>query len=145
MAKEAKLVSIIEMQIIPEVWQEHILAKKFEDARCVYNSSLGILLNRYNEIRKTKEFRADQEKIVEYYKNKAGKMPDEIKAIFDKRNQLYKENQLTQFGVNTVVLEQSKYYQKNIPSNVASVTVAEALWRALNTLIYGNGKSVTFK
>lgn len=145
MAKEAKLVSIIEMQIIPEVWQEHILAKKFEDARCVYNSSLGILLNRYNEIRKTKEFRADQEKIVEYYKNKTGKMPDGIKAIFDKRNQLYKENQLTQFGVNTVVLEQSKYYQKNIPSNVASVTVAEALWRALNTLIYGNGKSVTFK
>ena len=59
---------VLNLDLETELFQEHILEKRFEISRKVYNAILGIAKNRYTEMTKTKVWRENQANISEIYK-----------------------------------------------------------------------------
>lgn len=140
--------SVLELKINVRKEQYHRLDVKFEDARAVYNAVLNEALANYEQITRTKEYRADQAVVKKYYEDKKNgtvkKMPDEVRAIFDKRKKQFQDAKLTKFGLINIAGYHKNHYAKNVSSVIAN-KIGEMAWTAMNQLIYGNGKLVKFK
>lgn len=112
------------------------------------NAVLNEALSNYEQITRTKEYRADQAVVKKYYEDKKNgtvkKMPDEVRAIFDKRKKQFQDAKLTKFGLINIAGYHKNHYAKNVSSIMAN-KIGEMAWTAMNQLIYGNGKSVKFK
>lgn len=139
--------SVLEMRLKIEPWQAHIIDKKMECARAVYNATLSEAMKNYNRIINTREWQDDQKKVRAFYSGrKAGeKIPPEIKDILDKRRAQYQEALLTKFGIVKIAQKHAKYYNKNISSNMASVGIGAAVWLSIDKFLYGEGKKVKYK
>ena len=62
--------SVLELKINVRKEQYHRLDVKFEDARAVYNAVLNEALSNYEQITRTKEYRADQAVVKKYYEER---------------------------------------------------------------------------
>lgn len=139
--------SVLEIRLKTEPWQEHIIDKKLECARAVYNATLSEAMKNYNRIINTREWQDDQKKVRAFYsERKAGeKIPQEIKDILDKRRAQYQEALLTKFGIVKIAQKHAKYYNKNISSNMSSVGIGAPVWSSIDKFLYGDGKKVKYK
>lgn len=127
-----------------EIYQEHILEKRFNTACHIYNMLKTKMDKKYREMTKTKHFRGIISERNDLYKtnnelkksisNKNSKKDKndikEIKLIIkenEKRikelnkqvNDIYKENNFTKFGFMTEVKEYAKIYKKVLDGNTA--------------------------
>lgn len=68
-----------------------------------------------------------------------------IKELYAERNQSYKDIGLTEFGIISIVLKNSKYYSASVPSRMATLSVSGPLWSAFERLLYKNGENVSYK
>ena len=143
------VMSVVEFPISIRKEQISVLNKKYEDARALYNATLNDALKRYRRITDTKEYRADQKILGEYYKKKQMKEKpdneDEVKEIFAKRNDLFKAECLSKFGIVKLAMYHQKHYSKNISSCMANRSIANPVWAAMQKLMFGNGEKVKFK
>ena len=57
---------ILTLKLNTQIYQEDVLDKRLEISRGIYNSCLGELYKRYNNMRQSKEYR----KVVEMFKGK---------------------------------------------------------------------------
>lgn len=161
MAKTEKKVSIIEMPLKVEPWQADRLNKRMDTVTRIYNSMLRYELGKYNEITKTKQYREDSKYLYETYeawnslKAKKKKTAEEKalfeeydkkrKEIFANRNELYKNNNLSEFGFIDDAARFGEPFTASISSNVRANTIAKPMWKAFEKLIFGNGHRVSFR
>lgn len=139
--------SVLELPLVTEKWQRDVLDTKMECVRKVYNQMLDTELKKYREMTKTKKWRELNGIIKEELQTANGskKKSDRLKAAYERKNSILKENGFSEFDFRKEALKCSKYYQKHISSTMASCSIGEPMWRAFEKLLFGNGDMVHFK
>ena len=128
---------IVEFPLKTELYQEHILNKRFEIARHIYNSLLNIMLKRYNEMIKTCLYR----ECVSNLKKANKKVQDSAR---DKLKILRRQYGFSEYDFFSQVKPLQKHFSDNIDSNVAR-SIASNAWRAFSDLLFGKAKKIRFK
>ena len=147
MAKQPKNRFVLNLKLNTELYQEHILDKRFEIGRKIYNALLGKSLNRYNEMVKTKRWRNNQNELSKIYKshNVDKKQLDKLcKSYYDIKNDMLKEFRLNEYSLHEDVKPMYHIFKKNIDSFTAQ-KIASRVWTALNDNLFGKGEAVHFK
>lgn len=139
--------SVLELPLITEKWQRDVLDTKMECVRKVYNQMLDAKLKQYREMTKTREWRELNGIIKEELEiaNGSKKKSDRLKAAYERKNTILRENGFSEFDFRSESQRYSKYYQKHISSIMASCGIGEPMWRAFEKLLFGNGNTVHFK
>ena len=137
---------VLNLDLETELFQEHILEKRFEIGRKVYNSVLGIAKNRYIEMIKTKAWRENQANISEIYKKE--KDSDKAKKLcrpyFKIKKELQEKYGCTEYSLHDVVKTMQHHYKKNLDSFTCQ-KIASRVWKALDKLLFGDGEKLHFK
>lgn len=122
---------ILTLDLNPEIYQQHILEKRFNIARQIYNACLGELLKRYKMLQNNKEY---QEAI---------KMPKskERNNLFKQLNQKYK---LSEYSLHDFVKPIQHHFSKNIDAFTAQKLATRA-WKSFEKLMFHQAKKVNFK
>lgn len=145
--KEPKQMSVLELPLITEKWQEDDINKRMEHARRIYNQMLADRLKAYREMTKTKKWRELEEIIKEELTlaNGSKKKSERLKQAYEEKKQILTENGFSEFGFKNEIKYYYTYYNKTISSQVAAGSIATPMWVAFSKMIYGNGKMVHFK
>lgn len=121
---------ILTLPLKTELWQEHILEKRLEIARLIYNACLGEALRRYKYMVRTSDY-------WEAVRMKKGK----------ERNQRLKQIRerfgMEKYALNMYVQEMGRTFKKNIGSQMAQ-NLAERAFSSVEKVMYGKGKKVHF-
>lgn len=142
---------VLELPLVVEEWQKNELLKKMECARRIYNDMLSHNLKRYNEIVRTKRWRElsviikEELAASENDVNGKKKKSPRLKSAYEDRNAIIRENGFSEFDFVSQSITFSKYYQKHISSNMASLSVAKPMWSAFEKLLFGKADKVHFK
>lgn len=131
LAKAKSTSYVLTLKLKTELWQEHILEKRFEIGRKLYNSCLNELLKRYKKLQNDKEY---QELI------KREKSKERNKLL----NNLHKKYGLNEYAMHSFVKPMQQYFKKNIDSHTAQ-KIATRAWRAFEKLIFKDAKKIKFK
>ncbi len=142
---------ILELKLSTVLWQQHILDKRFELARKLYNTTLSYALKQVQLMRESKRYRQQVHGYREV-KSKISKTTNEkrLKACQAELNAYRKQLEeirktfgLTEFSLHDYI----KKYQKNIKKHIDSHTaqkVASKVWTAMKKVIF-EGKKAHFK
>ena len=121
---------VLTLPLKTERWQEHILEKRLDIARQIYNACLGEAWRRYTFMIRHPEYW----KIVRMDKGK-------------ERNQLLQQFKqdygVQKYSLNRYVQDMGRKFKKNIGSQMAQ-NLAERAFSAVEKVMYGNGKNVRF-
>lgn len=121
---------VLTLPLKVETWQEHILEKRLNIGRNIYNACLGEAWRRYtNMIRNPRYW-------------EAVRMP-KGKERTQLLNQLKEQYGLRKFDLNRYVQEMGRMFKQNIGSQMAQ-NIAERAFGAVEKVMYGNGKNVHF-
>ncbi|AJA41474.1 transposase [Geobacillus virus E3] len=131
MAKTKSASYVLTLKLKTELWQEHILEKRFEIGRQLYNSCLRELLKRYKKLQNDKKYR----ELIKQEKTK-----ERNKLL----NNLHKEYGLNEYAMHSFVKPMQQHFKKNIDSFTAQ-KIATRAWQAIEKLIFDNAKKVKFK
>jgi hypothetical protein len=129
--KEKTLSYILTLDLKPEIYQQHILEKRFNISRQIYNSCLGELLKRYKIMQNDKEYQL----VVKMMKSK------ERNDLFKQLNQKYK---LDEYSLYEFIKSMQHYFNKNIDSMTAQKLATRA-WKSFEKLMFHQAKQVNFK
>lgn len=137
---------ILNLKLHTEKYQECILYKRFEIARQMYNAVLGIALNRYNELIRTKVWRNNQLELNKIYKlSKNDKNLKKIcKPYYDIKSELLNQYKLNEYSFHADIKPMQHHFKENIDSFTAQ-KIASRVWKAINDNLFGKGKDVHFK
>ena len=113
-----------------ETWQEHILEKRLNIGRNIYNACLGEAWRRYKYMTRNPEYWD------------AIRMP-KSKERNQLLNQLKEQYGVRKFDLNRYVQEMGRKFKRNIGSQMAQ-NIAERVFQAVEKVMYGNGKKVHF-
>lgn len=127
---------VVEFPLITEPYQEHILNKRFEIGRIIYNTLVNQTKKIYKEMIKTKKYRELQNKLSDDEKSN--------KLVWKEINNIRKENGFSEYSFHKLVSKPQKYFKKNIDSFTAQ-KIATRLWLAYDKLFYGDGEKIYFK
>lgn len=137
---------VLNLKLETEIFQEHILEKRFEIGRKVYNSILSIAKNRCIEMTKTKAWRETQSNIAEVYKvekdtEKAKKI---CKPYFKIRKELQEKYGCTEYSLHNVVKTMQHHFKTNLDSFTCQ-RIASRVWIALESVLFGEGENLHFR
>ena len=143
---------ILTLRLKTNAYEEAILNKRFEIGRKLYNAVLGLALKRYNSLTERKEYRKLKKNIVETNKKikntkdkkKLKELKIKQKKLYREIKTLYKEFNLTEYGLINSMTPLYKRFNKNIDNKTAQA-IASRAWKAIDKLINGKGKEVYFK
>lgn len=127
---------IIELLLDTEKYQEDIINKRLECGRHIYNALLHRVMNRYNEMIKTKLYR-------ELY-NSLNNNEKDNKIIWKQINQIRKDWRLTEFDIKNDVKMMQHHYKCHLHSRIVQ-NIASDVWKSISSLFYNGGKNVHFK
>ncbi len=113
-----------------ETWQEHILEKRLNIGRNIYNACLGEAWRRYKYMIRNPRYW----EVVRMPKGK------ERNQLLDQWKEQYG---FRKFDLNMYVQEMGRKFKQNIGSQMAQ-NIAERAFRAVEKVLYGNGKKVRF-
>lgn len=135
MAKEDKHF-VLTFGLKTELWQENIIDKRIEAGRKIYNQMVSESLKRWNELKKTKHYRA-------LLKSLTGDKKHD-KPIWKEVDKLRSDIGLSKYGLANMATKYYKYYRHLIGSHVAQA-LAFDLWDAYEDLFYGDGKKIHYR
>lgn len=123
---------VLTLPLKTELWQEHIINKRFNIARQIYNACLGEILKRNRAMRHDQRF----QQAVRQPKSKA-------------RTQLFrtlaKEYGVSEYDLIKYATPLNRYYKKNIPAIVGQV-IASRAWKTFDRHRFDTkSKKVKFK
>ncbi len=72
---------VLEFKLRTEGYQEHILEKRFEIARKIYNALVTKIAKSYHELTKTKKYRGIQDILIEYKNNRESELRKHKKRL----------------------------------------------------------------
>ncbi|SFA40864.1 Probable transposase [Parageobacillus thermantarcticus] len=131
MAKTKSASYVLTLKLKTEPWQEHILEKRFEIGRQLYNACLRELLKRYKKLQNDKNYR----ELIKQEKTK-----ERNKLL----NNLHKEYGLNEYAMHLFVKPMQQHFKKNIDSFTVQ-KIATRAWQAIEKLIFDNAEKVKFK
>lgn len=144
-----KTTYILQLKLDTEKYQEDILNKRLEIGRKMYNATLGEALKRYNHFKISREYKSLIKELIDINK-KISKDNKEIKqlnkdkeAIITFLNKLKKEHKLSEYDLHSFIAPMKRHYN-SLDINTAQ-KVATRAWKALEKVMFGDGKKVTFK
>lgn len=142
-------ISVLELPLVVEKWQDDLIIKKMKIAKMMYNQLLKERLTVYEELKKTREWRALGEIIREELsaesENEKRRKSDRLKAAYDRRNQLLREAGFSEYDFGSLAIAISKYYNKHISSKMAQLSVGGPTWKSFEALLFKNGEKCHFK
>jgi hypothetical protein len=147
LAKQPKNRYVLNLKLNTEIYQEHILDKRFEIGRKIYNALLGKSLKRYNEMVKTKRWRNNQNELSKIYKsyNSDKKRLNKLcKPYYNIKNNMLAEFRLNEYSLHEDVKPMYHIFKKNIDSFTAQ-KIASRVWTSLEDNLFGKGEIVHFK
>ncbi|GAJ40146.1 hypothetical protein [Saccharococcus caldoxylosilyticus] len=122
---------VLTLRLQTETWQEHILEKRFEIGRSLYNACLEECLKRYKKLQHDSR-----------YQDLAQQKPSK------KRNRqladLRAEYGLSEYAMHAFVQPMQDHFRKHIDSHTAQ-KIATRAWNAMKELLFGDAKRVYFK
>ena len=118
---------IVQYRLKMQPFQEHILNKRFEIGRKIYNALAHITLNRYQEMKKRKDYRKALEE-------------RDFKTV----NKIRQDFGFSEYSFHSLVKAMQQHFKCHIDSNTAQ-KIATNLWKAYDKVFYGNGKRIRFK
>lgn len=118
---------IVQYRLIMQPFQEDILNKRFEIGRRIYNALAHITLNRYEEMKKRRDYRKALEE-------------RDFKTV----NKIRQECGFSEYSFHRLVKGMQQHFKCHIDSNTAQ-KIATNLWKAYEKIFYGNGKKIHFK
>jgi putative transposase len=121
---------VLTLPLKVETWQEHILEKRLNIGRTIYNACLGEAWRRYKHMIRNPRYWA------------AIRMP-KGKERNQLLTQLKEQHSVRKFDLNRYVQEMGRKFKRNIGSQMAQ-NIAERAFRAVEKVMYGNGKKVHF-
>lgn len=122
---------VIILPLKTDIWQEHILEKRSNIGRHIYNCCLKEIMKRFRKLKKDKEYRNIINSNDKKLKNKILKELDE-------------KYKLSKFSLNKFVKNMAIRFKKNIGSQMAQ-EIAERTYSAYHRLRFGNAKNVYYK
>lgn len=127
---------IIKFPLKTEKYQDDILDKRFEIGRQIYNSLVNITQKRYKEMVKTKKYRSLISKLSgDKTKNK---------PVWEQINEIRKQFSMSEYSFYKDVQELQHHFSDNIDARTAQ-KIASNLWKAYESLFYGNGEQIHYK
>jgi hypothetical protein len=121
---------VLTLPLKTELWQEHILEKRLDLARRIYNACLGEAWRRYKYmIRNPKYWIAVR--------------MDKGKERNQHLNQIKQDYGVQKYSLNMYVQEMGRKFKKNIGSQMAQ-NIAERAFSAVEKVMYGKGRKVRF-
>lgn len=127
---------IVEFPLKTTAFQEHILERRLNICRKLYNSLVTVTQKRYHEMVKTKEYRS----LI----NAIGNDKKANASIYAKIRALRKQYRLTEYHFHADVKDMQHHFSMHIDAFTAQ-KVATALWNAYEKQFFGNGKQVHYK
>ena len=121
---------ILTLPLKTELWQNHILEKRLNIARMIYNACLCEILKRNKKMKNSFEYK-DVKKINEKEQSK-------------KYKELDKKYLISKFELNKFVKPMTQKFKKNIGSQMGQ-ELAERAFLTYKKLKYGKAKKVHFK
>lgn len=119
---------ILKLPLQTEIWQEHILNKRFELCRKIYNDFQSKMLKRYKYISQMNEFKKCKTK-----KEKSDFLKTYLNGIF------------TEFGFIGEAKTFGKMYKSNGINSTILGYIFSSAWSAWEKKLYGNGNKIAFK
>lgn len=145
------MINVITLPLKTEVFQEHILDKRFEICRQIYNSMVNVVNKQVNKLEHDMAFKESNIRLIELYKLKEDSGADkksierEIKAIYKQRNPLFKEYMLTKYDMYKLISPIYKVYNDHIQSLIAQDISDNRVWRAVEKYLFGDGERLHYK
>ena len=121
---------ILTLPLKTELWQNHILEKRLNIARMIYNACLGEILKRNKKMKNSSEYK----EISDLDKRERSK----------KYKELDKKYLISKFELNKYVKPMTQKFKKNIGSQMGQ-ELAERAFMTYEKLKYGKAKKVHFK
>lgn len=115
---------------------EAILAKRFRIASHIYNVMVKEARRRLHKLRRDRDY----QEIMKYLKESKGKYRKGDKTRLKELNRLYG---LSEYDFHFYIDRGQKQYSQNIDSQ-ARQKIATNVWRATESVIYRNGKTIHF-
>ena len=122
---------ILNLPLTVETWQEHILNKRFEVARQLYNACLGEAMGRFKKLR--------QDKRYWYWVNR-----EQSKERTLALKELNAQYTLSEYSLHTFITPMKKHFEPNLDSNTAQ-KIATRAWKTFERYRFGNARRVNFK
>ena len=122
---------VLTLKLNTELWQEHVLEKRFEIARKIYNACLKELIKRHKKLTNSIEYK----NLIKQEKSK--KRNKEL-------NKLNKKYGLNEYALHKFVKPMQQHFKKNIDSFTAQKLATRA-WNAFEKYMFNEAKKVNFK
>lgn len=122
---------VITLPLKTEIWQEHILEKRSNIGRHIYNCCLKEIMKRFRKLKKDKEYR----NIIN---------SNDKKLKLSTLKQLDEKYKLSKFSLNKFVKNIAIRFKKNIGSQMAQ-EISERAYSSYHNLRFGNAKNVYYK
>ena len=121
---------VLTLALETELWQEHILEKRLNIARMIYNACLYEILKRHKKMINSSEYK----EISNLEKKEQSK----------RYKELDKKYSISKFELNKYVKPMTQKYKKNIGSQMGQ-ELAERAFVTYEKFKYGKAKKVYFK
>ncbi len=131
MAKSNTKSYVLTLPLKTERWQEHVLEKRFEIARKLYNACLRECLKRYKKLQHDREYKQGIQQPTSKEKNKI-------------LTELYRSYGISEYAMHDFIKPMRSPFKKHIDSNTAQ-KIATRAWLAFEKLVCGDAKQVYFK
>lgn len=122
---------VLTLPLKTETWQEHILEKRFEIARNIYNACLGEILKRNRTMRRDQRWQ-------QALRMKDG---DERSNLFKELN---KEYNVSEYDLIKYTTPMNQKFKNNFDSTAGQKEAAKA-YKTFAKMAYGNAKRVNFQ
>jgi hypothetical protein len=143
LAKNKKARYIVELDILLETFQFHILEKRFEIARHIYNSCKGKMMGNLELMRANQEYRF-------WLKQPKSENRSEILT------KIRESYDVSQTGAERIVKDMGKHFKQKKPKNskhkqkvhldsLVVQKIALAVWKSVSDYLFGKGKKVHYK
>ena len=154
--KEAKM-SCVSLPLIVEPWQEMRIERRLKLVANIYNAMKDYEWDKIEKIRESSEWKNElsdailkqyhdeldeinkEKKLSQEQKERVIAIKEEMKRVYNRRNDIYFENNINKFGFIADLKQFYLPYNNVIPQKLAVQTIATPLWMAFQKCLFGNG------
>ncbi|MDD6710121.1 MAG: transposase [Ruminococcus sp.] len=131
---------VLTLPLQTEIWQEHIIEKRFAIMEHLKNQLIAKELRRLKNLERTKEYRNLIDEINNTPKEKR-------KALFSKRRKLLKDSGFSEYDFKDDIAGKNSLMQKHFIEHIATQIahkLASDVWRSFDKFLFGNGRFIHF-
>lgn len=131
---------VLTLPLHTEIWQEHIIEKRFAIMEHLKNQLIAKELRRLKNLERTKEYRNLIDEINNTPKEKR-------KALFSKRRKLLKDSGFSEYDFKDDIAGKNSLMQKHFIEHIATQIahkLASDVWRSFDKFLFGNGRFIHF-